>query len=272
MMLCAIAGAIGYQSSAWAQAAPALAQLQYPFYLNPVAIGSSGGIDLATGTTGPSFGGLVVLSTTAGATGGTSGFGYLNPNTGSEYGQQAVFDAIKAGGNSVSPGTPTFQGISSSNAAGVQNAVVGNFNNNVGPTEYYSNWRGIDLTATGPTVGQPSILISPTYLGDAALTGTVGLADYIDWQTGYLGGLSGWQNGDFLYQGSVGLADYIDWQTNYLATAGSLYPGFGSVTQAGPVLPAAGPVAAVPEPATITLLVVPALALVFFGYRRRKAS
>jgi hypothetical protein len=272
MMLCAVAGIVGYQSSAWGQGSPALAQLQYPFYLNPVAIGSNGGIDLASSSTGPSFGGLVVLSTTAGATGGTSGFGYLNPNTGlPEYGVQGVRDAIIAGGNSVSHGTATFQGISGTNTQQVNNAVVGYFDNNANGTNFYNSWRGIDLTAAGPTSGQPTVLVSPTYIGDATLAGNVSISDYSDWLSGYLTQAKfGWQNGDYQYAGSVQIGSYSDWLANYLATAGSEYPGFG--TTGSPVLPAAGPVSAVPEPATLTLLIVPALAVVFFGYRRRKTS
>ena len=97
-------------------------------------------------------------------TGLPTGFGYLNPATGkAEYGIQAVADAIRNGA------------ISSSNAAGMQNATIGYFDNNASGTPYYSMRRSINLTASGPTAGTQCLLISPTYIGDATLRGSVGL-------------------------------------------------------------------------------------------------
>jgi len=90
------------------------------------------------------------------------------------------------------------------------------------------------------------ILVRYTFYGDADLSGTVDFDnDYILWQTGFLNGLSGWVFGDFNYDGVVDFDnDYILWQTLFLNQ---------------PPLP--GGAGAVPEPATLSLLALGALAL-----------
>ncbi len=216
---CTLLGAVGMAASAAAD--PVVKLETGPIYLSQLAIGSNGEIDLANSTDGTTFAGIIVPDNNYAVTGIPTGFGYLNPATGkAEYGIQAVADAIRNGA------------ISSSNAAGIQNATIGYYDNNASGTPYYSMWRGVDLTASGPTAGTQCLLISPTYIGDATLRGSVGLDDYSDWQTGYLAGDTGWQHGDFLNDGVVGIDSYSAWQTSYLATGGQEYPNFG--TSGGP--------------------------------------
>ena len=235
---------------------------------------------MANSTDGSTFGGLIVPDNNFGLTGNTTGFGYLNPVGGGipEYGLTAIGDAVRAGGNAASPGTATFEGISSTNASGHNNGVIGYYDNNaVGNTPFYSNWRGVDLTASGPAQGTPVTMISPTYIGDATLRGLVALDDYQIWQTGYLAGDSTWQSGDFLDDGKVNLDSYQAWQTVYLAAPGQ-YPNFIPPVQAGPVQINASPVQlsgaanAVPEPTTCSLLLVAALAAIAFRFRRGRAA
>lgn len=271
VMACGIAGAVGLASSAWAD--PLVKLETTPIYLSSVAIGSAGGIDLATASDGVTGGALIVPDAVGNAT-TQIGFAYLNPNTGAEYGPLAIFDAIKAGGNASSPSTSTLEGLSSTNANLQQNAVIGNFDNNYNGTPYYSSWRGVDLTASGPTGGIAVTLISPTYIGDATLRGSIALDDYGDWLNGYLTGLTGWQNGDYAYDGTVQLDSYGDWLTNYLTIAGQQYPGFIPPISAGPIQVSGGPVSLspVPEPATCGLLVAALLAAGALRFHRRRSA
>ncbi len=137
VMACGIAGAVGLASSAWAD--PLVKLETTPIYLSSVAIGSAGGIDLATASDGVTGGALIVPDAVGNAT-TQIGFAYLNPNTGhAEYGPLAIADAIRAGGNYTSPATPTLEGLSSTNASGQVNAVIGYFDNNYNGTPYYSS-------------------------------------------------------------------------------------------------------------------------------------
>jgi hypothetical protein len=252
--------------------------LQNPEYLNPVAIGSSGGIDLAVSTGTASFGALIVANTTA--TNPFGGFGFIAPGgsgyngytigTGAEYGPQAISDAIVVGGNSQSGGTATYQGISSSFASTQTGAAIGYLNNAVnGPgTTIYSTWRGVDLTSSGPTGGADVTLISPTYVGDASLRGYVDQDDYIAWNTGNSAGESSWQAGNFLYEPTTTQDSYIAWNTINSAFLDQTFPGFGTVS-ASPVQPSFSSVTAVPEPATVALLLSGAIVLLGFFWKRR---
>ncbi|MBN1553648.1 MAG: PEP-CTERM sorting domain-containing protein [Phycisphaerae bacterium] len=79
----------------------------------------------------------------------------------------------------------------------------------------------------------------PSLVGDATLDGSVSPADYTVWANNYGTG-DEWEEGDFNLDSSVTPADYTLWANNYGATAGG-----------GPV----------PEPATLSLLGVGALAI-----------
>ena len=75
--------------------------------------------------------------------------------------------------------------------------------------------------------------------GDADLDGLVSRSDLLDLRTGHDTGGTGWALGDFDFDGTVDAADYLLWK----AHVGSSVPG------------------AVPEPATLAMLAVGALAL-----------
>jgi hypothetical protein len=285
MMLCAIAGVVSNESSVWAQVAEAV--LEYPFYLNPVSIGSNGLIDLSASTDGSSIGGLIVPDSTSGA----FGLGFLNPNSGqAEYGPQAAFDAIAIGGGTVNPGTVTYTGptnagiatdLSHSNSVAASNTTVG-YVDNATLADPYTTWRGINLPAitggalgTAANGGVPVLLISPTWVGDSDLRGVVDLNDYVNWSSGYMNGLTGWQNGDFLYEGKVTLDDYLAWASVYMNYPDVPYPGFGANTSlaqpAGSAI-AGNSITAVPEPGTGCLLVTAGLAAIAFRSGRRIKS
>ena len=265
MAACGIAGVIGLAASAWAirwwnlERAPSISA-------SCCRQRRRGGHGYRQRWHEP--GGIIVPDYVSG---GTAGFGYLNPNTGlPEYGTLAIADAIKAGGNYTSPGTSTLEGLSSTNAQGQQNAVIGYFDNNANGSPYYSIWRGVDLTVAGPTQATPVTLISPTYIGDATLRGSVGLDDGSDWLGGYLAGDTGWQNGDYLNDGSVGLDSVGAWLGIYLAIPGQQYPGFIAPVTAGPIQLSGGLIA-VPEPATCSLAIAAMAAAFVFRFRSRRS-
>ncbi len=110
----------------------------------------------------------------------------------------------------------------------------------------------------GQQVDGDAVLIRLTRLGDANLDGTVNLADFNRLAAGF-GTTSGavWTQGDFDYNGTVNLADF-----NRLAA------NFGLSAAGAEVTPAdwAALASAVPEPATLGLLPLTALAA-----RRRRS-
>jgi hypothetical protein len=104
-------------------------------------------------------------------------------------------------------------------------------------------------TFAGQTVTANTVLVKYTYSGDADLSGIVDGDDYTYWLGGFLGltdpAAQGWLRGDFNYDGRVDGDDYTQWLNAFLL--------------AGPPLcRAAGP-APVPEPATMHLLLLGAL-------------
>jgi autotransporter-associated beta strand protein len=115
----------------------------------------------------------------------------------------------------------------------------------------------------GQTVVDSDILVKYTYYGDADLSGTVDGSDYSRLDNGALSGgtLTGWFNGDFNYDGVINGSDYtlID---NAYNTQGANISAQIAATSAQ----IAG-TAAVPEPATLSLLVIGVAGLL--GRRRQ---
>jgi autotransporter-associated beta strand protein len=116
----------------------------------------------------------------------------------------------------------------------------------------------------GMSVNPSDVLLKYTYYGDATLDGQVNSADYTKIDTGYLGQLTGWQNGDFNYDGVVNGSDYtlID---NAFNTQGAQLAA--EVALPSSQIAVAG-TSAVPEPASLGLLGIGALGLL--GRRRRE--
>jgi autotransporter-associated beta strand protein len=110
-------------------------------------------------------------------------------------------------------------------------------------------WAGQTITGT-------DTLVMYTYGGDANLDGKLNIDDYVRIDKGIAGGLTGWSNGDFNYDGKVNIDDY------------STIIDVNIGNQNG-VFPTASGVAAVPEPITSALLILPAAALVLRRSRRR---
>src|SRR5437667_1886589 len=105
-----------------------------------------------------------------------------------------------------------------------------------------------------------------TYGGDANLDGKINVDDYgrIDFAVPL--GIAGWANGDFNYDGKINVDDYgiIDFNVGIQGT-----PFFtGAGVDGGSA--ALGGVTAVPEPASLAVVVVGAMSLLG-GRRRRRA-
>ena len=297
MMVCTIAALASISSMAWADA---LVQMQYPEFLQPVAVvptytsggavsgGFGAAIDLAQNGPATNFGGLVV---TNGTTPGTDGFAYLAPNGGTgelQSGQQAIFSAISNGGANNPAFTgyigPTNVGITSSLASqNAANYTVGYFNNADPLTNsgrFYDTWRGVDLTGANATGNGPNpsqaaegvTLISPTWVGDSELRGEVDLNDYVNWNGGYVFGLTGWQNGDFLYEGSVTLDSYVAWNGINAFHSDEMFPNFGTPVNSSILLPVFPSASVVPEPATLSFLLAGVGAIIAFRFWCRRSA
>jgi hypothetical protein len=112
--------------------------------------------------------------------------------------------------------------------------------------------------------GNPYLLIRPTRIGDLNLDGTVSIADFIDLASHF--NQSGtWQEGDVNYDGNITIADFIDlasqFNTSYSAADTQLVASFAQSLGIDPSIIGS----AVPEPAALSLLALPAVAR-----RRRK--
>src|SRR4030095_1593215 len=108
-------------------------------------------------------------------------------------------------------------------------------------------------TFGGAPVASGDALLMYTYAGDANLDGFISGDDYssIDFNI-LVPGASGWNNGDFNYDGIISGDDYSTIDFNILAQ-GAPFPTAGSAGVSG--------VAAVPDPASISLLGLGAPAL-----------
>lgn len=138
-------------------------------------------------------------------------------------------------------------GITTSNATTV-----------IGLAAYRNSEDGLTpLMATfgGVAVDQDSVLVKYTYNGDANLDGVIDIDDYFMIDTNYARGTVNptYRQGDFNYSGAITADDYFMIDAAY-------------VGQTGPLSGVASPVAAVPEPATLSLLALGAAALL----RRRR--
>jgi hypothetical protein len=190
------------------------------------------------------------------------GFEYGTPGV-PETGDAAIHDAILEGLNAGNGGYENgTNGIYSSVAATNTSFMVGWLDNGV-LGNAYSTFRGV-------TVPPNSSIIAYTYSGDTDLSGNVDSADLINLGNNYnqsTGGYIGhvdWYDGDNDYSGNVGSAELINLGNNY-----NLPP----IYSAGPVVPAASAaIAAVPEPATVLLLVVAALCGCGIRFVRRSRS
>jgi autotransporter-associated beta strand protein len=131
---------------------------------------------------------------------------------------------------------------------------------------------GLALGYRQLTTGPNTFEIRATLLGDSDLDGRVNVADLAN-LAGNFGKTSGqvWLAGDFDYNGNVNVADLADLAGNFgkdLTSAG-FGSGGGAAAAASPAAVVASGAAAVPEPASIGLLGVGALALLPRRRRRR---
>ena len=130
----------------------------------------------------------------------------------------------------------------------------------------YSRARAILCTAFSPShraetgddsegqdVDDHTILVLPTWGGDANLDGKINIDDYgrIDSNVGQSGTVFGWYNGDFNYDGKINIDDY-----------GIIDGNIGQQVAPIPTINANDAVAgvsAVPEPASLALLLTAGL-------------
>jgi autotransporter-associated beta strand protein len=183
---------------------------------------------------------------------------------------QLVKQGYNAGGNAWQGTT----GITSSAAAAdtTHMTALGVITNDQGGTggALYGSGGSIASTFDGMTPNAHDVLVKYTYYGDANLDGSVSSADYTLTDAGFLSQgsahpLTGWYNGDFNYDGVVNGSDYTLIDNAFNTQGASLASEVASPT----AQIAAGPVSAVPEPASLSLVLVPALALLGRRSRRR---
>jgi hypothetical protein len=198
---------------------------------------------------------------------------------------ESVFGPVSAAGtieNEVaigrgSIGAWTGTGITSSSAAAnptlMALGVVINDTNNSGTGSLTGTTIIPGNTFDGQPVSDGDVIIKYTYVGDALLTGSVTAADYLQIDNGFQNGLTGWNNGDFNYDGVINGDDYtlID---NAFNSQGSVSFAGGSAGPAEMIASDTDQIAepssssGVPEPTSMGLLAIGALALLRRGRRR----
>jgi autotransporter-associated beta strand protein len=199
----------------------------------------------------------------------------------------ALTTAAKSGLNGATPWTGT--GLTTSAGAATNNtglAIVVNDTNQSGTTlsgtplvSGSGQFNNGESTFDNQTVTDGDILVKYTYFGDALLTGSVTSADYLQIDNGFNSQstatpLTGWYNGDFNYDGVINGDDYtlID---NAYNSQGAAFP---TSVSAGPAEMIASDIdqiagatssAAVPEPASVSLIAFGAIGLLKRRRRRR---
>jgi fibronectin-binding autotransporter adhesin len=167
-----------------------------------------------------------------------------------------IVNQIKSGYNL---GTWTGQGITSSTATTdtTNLTAVGVLQNDIGGGTPLYGFGGSLGLFDGYNAIPTDVLIKYTYFGDANLDGKVDGSDYSLIDNGYINRLTGWYNGDFNYDGVVDGSDYtlID---NTFNTQGQ---NLSNTTQIANPTAELDATSAVPEPGSIALLGVGAVAL-----------
>ncbi len=74
----------------------------------------------------------------------------------------------------------------------------------------------------GQVVSADDVLVKLTHFGDADLSGAIDAADYLQIDSGYANGLSGWIHGDFDYSGAIDPTDYALIDNAYSHQSGAL--------------------------------------------------
>jgi hypothetical protein len=227
-----------------------------------------GAVHIAGGAIDITSGGMIVT---------TSSFGFV-PSGGqaneigipgvAEYGDNAIHDALAEGANYAGGFWNGTNGIMSSTAANNfnTNTAVGWLDNSIGA---YSTFRGVPVTTN-------QSIIEYTYYGDADLSGYVDLSDYGLMSAAYKQSQSQiypdrgveWIDGDFDQSGFVDSSDYGLWSGSFL-----LPPLYSPAA----IVPwttgsAASSAVAVPEPTSLLLLSVAAVAGLGWRFQRKFRS
>ena len=169
-----------------------------------------------------------------------------------------ILDNVAACSYTNSAGTPytgwnaIYQAIKTGQASGWNTSSGGMTMANLNTQEYslgYGEYQGNANEA----------IIMTTYLGDAQLLGTVTGNDYLAWKAEYtsqagLTPMNYWTSGSFGYSGGATGNDYLAWKGNYTKGVPSLF-------SASEPVGAAGGLTGVPEPTSLVLLAVAAIAL-----------
>ena len=160
-----------------------------------------------------------------------------------------ITNQIKSGFNQSNSGFWNGQGITSSAAAADSSKLTA-----VG---VISDSNGLYSSFDGQSVGSSDILVKYTYFGDANLDGKVNGSDYTLIDNGFNTHQSGWLNGDFNYDGAVNGDDYLLIDNSFNSQTTPLATG----TEPAELIATAEQISSVPEPTTVSLLTIGAIAL-----------
>jgi len=115
-------------------------------------------------------------------------------------------------------------------------------------------------SALGLAIQSDHIFIRPTRIGDVNLDGIVTISDFIDLSSNFGRTNVTWQEGDLNYDGSVTISDFIDLASNFGTSYAAQSVPISAADQLALDSFAAAHGMAIPEPASISLLLLGSLA------------
>jgi len=191
---------------------------------------------------------------------GSQSFDLATPNSAGAFRSVRIYPADLTGAKSA-----LYAAMRNANAAGAPDPTDGIFDSGLAA---HTNSK-LGIARLTDVHSDPYILIRPTRIGDLNLDGQVTISDFIDLASNFGGVNKTWQEGDLNYDGQVTISDFIDLASNFGGSySGEVFP-ISAADQQTLATFASSIGVAVPEPASMTFLLIMGTALLATRRQRR---